>query len=279
MLECLTIRNFQCHRYLQIAFTDPIVSIVGRSDVGKTSIFRAIRWLSLNRPAGNEFISWGSTFTRVSLIVNGQTVVRKRGRSNSYSLGSKKFHAFGQDVPEEIASLLNAGEISFQSQFAGPWLFDRSPGEVARELNKIVDLELIDRTLANLGAGLRKARATVEIGQDRLLKARERLKALAWVPRAAKALDTVQNYNKVLLDITEKRARLWHLVDQGQMLKDRADRTAQASLEAASVLKIGREAAELGEQTNRLRDITLEYIRLRSKRNAFSIVTGKLLYL
>ena len=135
MIESITITNFQAHKKFTLELDPKITVVTGKSDAGKSAIYRALRWLCTNRPSGNEFIRWGTDGTRVKLRVDGRTIIRKRGKGNSYSLDKDSYEAFGSDVPEDIAKLLNLSEVSFQGQFDGPFWFDKTPGEVSRALN------------------------------------------------------------------------------------------------------------------------------------------------
>lgn len=190
MLERLIVRNFQAHEKLRLDLDPLVTTIVGPSDVGKSSVVRALRWLATNRPAGNEFVRWGAEFASIHLTLDdGCKVRRQRGGSiNAYGLDGREFAAFGQDVPPDIADALNLSDVNFQGQLDAPWWFMRSPGEVSRELNAIINLGLIDSTLANIAAEARKAKVTLGIVRERLDAAEAQRDALAWTVQASSEL-------------------------------------------------------------------------------------------
>ena len=113
MLEQLRIKGFQAHTKLTVDLGHPVVSIIGSTDVGKSAILRALRWLATNKPGGDSFINWGSEGAGVFLVADGVTVARLRSKkgNNEYGLkmpGEEKqtFKAFGTKPPEPVALLL-----------------------------------------------------------------------------------------------------------------------------------------------------------------------------
>jgi len=81
----LTLRNFQCHRRLEIPLSQ-ITTIVGSSDSGKSATIRALNYLCLNNLRGNSFITHGKDKCAITLEVDGQQIQRSKTKtSNSYA--------------------------------------------------------------------------------------------------------------------------------------------------------------------------------------------------
>src|SRR4051812_12843842 len=174
MLESLHLVNFQPHQEILLPLSPTITTIVGESDQGKTSLLRALRWITLNLPWGASFTQRGKPFCMATLKVDGHSLARKRqGASNLYSLDGKSFVSFNREVPHEISSLLNLGEVNFQKQLEGPYWFLLSPGQVSRELNSVINLDVIDRVLSSLSSEVKRTRLEVELSKERLERARE----------------------------------------------------------------------------------------------------------
>jgi exonuclease SbcC len=189
MLERLEIVNYQTHERRRLVLDPHVTTIVGASDAGKSAILRALRWVCTNRPIGTEHIRWGAEHCRVSLWVDGQLVRRVRGpNTNEYSLGPKTFKAFGNDVPPAIVNLLNVGPVNWQGQYDAPFWFSETPGEVSRNLNNIVNLGIIDDTLAYLANALRRATTAEEIAAERVATARATKRRWAFVPELERDL-------------------------------------------------------------------------------------------
>lgn len=158
MLESLTIRKFQSHSNTILKFHEGVNVIVGETDIGKSAIVRALRWVIDNRPSGDEFISTGKKNCSVKLKVDGERIRRSKGKENLYRINKREFKAFGQSVPEEVSSLLNISNVNLQSQLDTPFLLSESSAEVARYFNKIVKLDVIDNSLKNISQRIREDR-------------------------------------------------------------------------------------------------------------------------
>lgn len=216
MLDRLEIKDFQVHKHFKLALSQ-IVCIVGPSDKGKSAILRAIRWLMTNRPSGDAFMHYGADLTSVRARVDGSTITRTKGKQNLYKLKGKEFKAFGTDVPSEIADLLNVSDINFQWQHDSSFWFHMTPGEVAKALNNVVDLSIIDRSQTYVAKTLRKANSVVEVAKDRLNAAKTELAELDYVPNLIKAANWLNQLN---IDLEEKSKQCDDLSDQINVIAD-----------------------------------------------------------
>ena len=122
MLERLRLKNFQRHDHLKVKPGVQITAIIGDSDVGKSSICRALRWLALNKPRGSGFIRWGEKDCSVKVRIDGVDIERVKDSSgNRYIVGGKEYKAIGYDVPPDVASLLALGPENFDQQHDSPF--------------------------------------------------------------------------------------------------------------------------------------------------------------
>jgi exonuclease SbcC len=244
MIERIQIRNFQKHSKLRVAFDEKITTIVGPSDAGKSSILRAIRWVAFNRPLGDGFIRHGEEACSVKLWVDGRKVERQKTKGkNVYSIDGKMLSAVGTDVPEEIQRLLNLTSENFQGQHDAPFWFSLTAGEVAKRLNVIVDLEVIDRSATWLASRLRKARTEQEVAERRLQAAVEEQQRLEFVPELAKDFGAVKQSWMAAKVTTEKRDQLRRALEIAVQTSQRAGTLGKAAEqgqvagEAVSVLE------------------------------------------
>ncbi len=220
-IESLHLKNFQIHKDRLIEFSEGLNTIIGDNDHGKTAIIRCFRWIALNRPRGDSFIRrLGSTntlakFSSGHLLMDGHTIVRYRGPKGNYlRLDTRKYQAMGGTVPEDVTNLLNIGPANIQSQHDPSWWFSKTPGEVGKELNAIVNLGLIDQTLANIGSQVRKNRTIVQVSKERLLDARERKRSLCWILEADANLTILERLEGDLIDLNDRQNRLQSLLTQ-----------------------------------------------------------------
>lgn len=200
-VQSITLRNFQRHRRLRVRLDPQITVLTGSSDRGKSAVVRALSWLTLNDFPTAAALRHDSARVKVSANVDGVRLSRSAGSGgNAYRLGDRTFRAFGQGVPEPVARLLNLRPENVQSQLDPPFWLSLTPGQVAGELNEVVNLEAIDRAAAEAASRLRRARATAEVCRERLGAARRRRKALGWTVPLGERLERLEKHAKALAD-------------------------------------------------------------------------------
>jgi len=194
MIDKLRIKNYQRHERLSINIDSNVLAITGPTDTGKSSILRALKWVATNRPLGMGYIRNGCDRVDVSMRVDGVSVKRSRSKDqNSYQLkvnGKRSiFEAIGTDVPEFIEKLLNLGPENFQGQHDPPFWFSLSGSDVAKALNRIVDLSAIDEVAAYLSNELRGQKKVVELFSKRKEDTEEEMKRLEFVSKLTEDYD------------------------------------------------------------------------------------------
>ncbi len=210
MIERLKLQNFQPHKNLTVDFDIGITSIIGSSDRGKTALMRALKWVCTNRPGGFEFITYGEDQVQATLDVSGQRLTRtKSKKKNTYAINGGTLSAVKTDVPEQVQSILNMDSINFQSQHDSPFWFCETAGEVSRQLNRIVSLDILDTTLASIQKQHRAASAEMGVLEDQLVADTADIKALKPWKRVHKDLQTLE----ALGDKVTKTARKCAVLD------------------------------------------------------------------
>lgn len=214
MLKKLVLRNFQKHRKLVIEFDPHVTTIVGPSDAGKSTIIRALRWVSLNKPQGTKFTTWGEDYVKVTLEAE-EVISRSRSSTkNLYKLAGHSFRAFGDSVPTAITDSLKIVPANFQKQHDLPYWFSLSAGQVGKELNQIVNLEVIDKTLATIAARKRKTEGEVEYTKERLKAAKQESQKLEWIQAAQERLREVEQFEERTIGLGVLKDSLAHLLEQ-----------------------------------------------------------------
>ena len=186
MVEWMRVKDFQPHGDFLLELSRGVTCIRGPSDAGKTALLRALRWACCNEPRGDAFVRHGQDPCAVTVGVDGREVVRSRGKGdNSYSLDGQDYKAFGNGVPDPVADMLNVDpSLNFQAQLEPLFWLSKSPGEVARELNRVVNLERIDAVLSRANSEVKRVQDELESLQDERKRLQETVGGLEWAEGA-----------------------------------------------------------------------------------------------
>lgn len=193
----LIVKNFQAQRYLELELSPGINTIVGDSDVGKSSTIRALNWLLMNENPCRDFITWGEDECSVTIEdIDGHTISRVRNdkkKKNIYVLDGQEFASLRQNVPPEISNILKIVEDNFQFQHDLPFWFSNTGGELAKKLNKIINLDVVDFTFNELQQDIKKIKATRTVYETRIEERKESKEILPYLETFKTAIDRIQN--------------------------------------------------------------------------------------
>jgi len=215
MITSLQISNFQSHKKTHLDFLPGVNAITGESDSGKSAIFRALLWVATNRPSGESFRSnWGGD-TEVELKMDGGIVTRTRGKGvNQYVLNGQVMEGIGVDVPAEVAKLLDLREVNIQHQLDSPFLLSETAGEVARQLNAIANLDIIDTATSNIAREVRKHTDDEKTHALELFRIGEEMKPFADLSEQEALLSTIEKHTAVVEQKRQAVIELEELIDQ-----------------------------------------------------------------
>jgi len=197
MIKSISIANFQSHKSTTMDFCPGLNVIAGASDSGKSSILRAMAWIIKNRPSGDAIRNWDCKKTdpvTVEIILddNGkeETLSKERIGSNTRYLSSKfgTLAVVGRDVPEEVTQLLNLSDFNFQTQHDAYFLLNDSPGSVAKTLNDLVGLSIIDTIFKNINSKSLFLKRQSEENQTTIDKLQSEIDQLQYLDEAEREL-------------------------------------------------------------------------------------------
>ncbi|MEM2990175.1 MAG: AAA family ATPase [Halobacteria archaeon] len=206
MIKSVLLQNFQIHRKTKININSKITSIVGPSDRGKSSIVRAIYWVAFNYPSGTNFISHNANGCTVAVIGDGYVIKRRKSvkGENSYIVNDKLLSAVGTSVPEDVANTLRLDKINFQLQHDAPLWFSESSGKVTEHLNKIVNIDLIDRMLKNLASKSRLLESRLVTLQEEKQECEKKVSELSWVAECNEEFGRIEELSKEIAELKLK---------------------------------------------------------------------------
>lgn len=176
MIYSLELNNYEGHKNSVFEFVQGVNVIIGKTDVGKTSVIRSFRWIKDNKPGGESFRSdWGGD-TYVKVNTGDHTIIREKSSINRYKLDNTEFTAFGQDVPKEIKDTLNLTDINTQYQLDSHFLLSSTSGETALFFNKIANLDKIDIGIKRVKKDITSLSNSIKANKDNIKSTKEQLK-------------------------------------------------------------------------------------------------------
>lgn len=265
----IELNNFQRHKKLVVQFSPGITTILGETDVGKSSLLRALRWACQNVPSGDEFVRRGADGVEVRLAIAEKggklTIIRsKKNRENYYQLEcrgdggkvlAKHYRAFGANVPEDIAKALQLDDINFQGQHDAPFWFSESAAEVSRRLNAVIDLSIIDEALSRVAATVRQANERKSVSEERLRELRQEEETLKPQRARVQEFETLYEKHAQKQKAMESANRLEsRILLYGRHQETLRNASAQAT-DAESLLASAATARRLGRQRDQLGDL------------------------
>lgn len=266
MLESLEFGNFLKFKHKIVEFSPSITTIVGPTGSGKSTILRCLEFVATNRqPRKGTWQKDKSKDCIAKLTIDGQIVTREKGKSNnSYYLNSGEFKAFGTGVPEPIAKLLNVSELNFARQLDNPFWFLDTAGQVSRNLNSIINLEVIDTTLANAASEVRSTKNKLIESQRRLEELKTKKDSLKWIVQVDKDLTKLELLDKSIQDLVQKRSRIENIktkVAEASKIKQNA---TEAVLASRNAIQLGQKVVDITDKSERLKVVIKEHERLSS---------------
>ena len=204
----LKIKNFQGHVDSELDIIQPgINSIIGPSDSGKSSIIRAIGALVNNGKMDRRHKSKETS-------VEWRGCKRTRSSSkNEYEVDGEVYKAMRTSVPKALTDTLRLGPVNFRGQHQPYFLLAESSGAVAREMNKLADLGMIDFVSTNLKAELRIHTEKLKGVEGDIEEKRKKIKALEWSIDADRDLREIESIRRRVSDYDRDVAELGHLLD------------------------------------------------------------------
>jgi DNA repair exonuclease SbcCD ATPase subunit len=188
MIKQIRLKNFEKHKAFDAQFSEGLNIICGRTDAGKSAILRAISWVVRHDTLRTGTITHGETSLRVGVKTTGGTVVRfKDSTGYGYKAGGETFLACASQQPKEVSDALQLTDINIQMQEDPVFFLGLTPGKLAEEVNKIVDLGAIDKCSAWLKSNKTKTSTLAEAAKTKAASLAEQAKALDWVVAAQEA--------------------------------------------------------------------------------------------
>ena len=215
MLQSIRL-TMQSHKDTLVEFDPGVNYIIGRSRQGKTAILRALVKVIQNRPIQGierwvhkhnpKNISKAEVTTTDDHSVTWEGTIPQR-----YIVDGEELSGFGQGVPQAVTDALRLGELNIAGQHDRPFLLFDTPGEVARTLNRVVRLDVIDRVLANHASIRRKNGQEIQVNESRIKELTEQQARFPDLEAGAAKLESLEAKHK------EQEIKAWKITGLGSV--------------------------------------------------------------
>ncbi len=208
MIRSTAISNFQSHKNSEIEFSEGLNIITGASDAGKSAIIRALLWAITNKPSGDSYRNWDiKDPVKVKIDFDDGWISKDRsGPKNTYETELGRLEAFRTDIPEEIQNVTKITEFNIQTQHQPYFLLQDSPGEVARKLNDLVGLDVIDRLYKNIGSKISDKKSRVKFSSERISNFESQIENLSYLDEISIIIDELDK-DASQLEIVRQRVQ------------------------------------------------------------------------
>ena len=210
----ITLKNFQGHEESSLDIVRPGINVlVGKSRAGKSAIVRAIEALCGQGPM---YRRRGSKETRVEW--DGCARIRSNTK-NKFEIDG----AMRSDTPKELQDRLRLSAINFRPQHQPYFLLADSPGAVAREMNKLTDLGVIDYVVGALKKSVKDTEAEVKVAAGNVALLEKKVAGFDWAVAAAEDLKKIEDLQAEAVEVGARVSALETVLTELDKIEDYLD--------------------------------------------------------
>jgi DNA repair ATPase RecN len=218
----------------QLDFTiDGFTVMVGRSNIGKSSVLRAIRGLMVNE-GGDHLVRQGSSHCEVHLQCPEIDVLWKKGSGyNDYVINGEAYESVGHHPPDAIAE---AGFRSIEgdreavmpqitpSQFEPLFLLDEKGSIAAEILSDVGRLGDVQEALKRVQSEMREHQNSLRVRREDLEDAQQELETYDGLEDDMKQVEEARRFHDEIARDREEIEMLTRYLDRAEDLQDTIDR-------------------------------------------------------
>lgn len=229
MISDIEIQNFQGHVDTSFSLGPRLNVVKGVSNSGKSNIIRLLIWVLENRPRGDNFrnrdMGKRGLVTGSIAFTDGGWVIREKGKDvNQYLIPTSKdpLKALRTDMPAEVRKITMMKDLNIQSQhpFDQYFMLTKSPGQVAKELNNIIGLSIIDTVTLTINKTVKKTKSEIEFQDQEIKKKETGIKELDWVKSASEEIDHLIKLDNAILSKIDYANDLENLIAEYKDIED-----------------------------------------------------------
>jgi exonuclease SbcC len=235
MITHLKLQNFQSHKNTEVTFTKGLNGIIGSSNVGKSALIRAMRWILFNERYSN-FTTWGQKATRGEITFDsGIKLIRERSKTvNKYIIvengKERELNNFG-DYPEELHLIVKTNflqlddktefNLSAMAQHDSIFLLTQTGSVKAKAINSLIGAHIIDNVLREILLDGRKAKNTLDEATSQIAEKSKEFDELAIVDTLKVTYAQLSALNKQYKEVLARREMLQQLLYKCNIQKEK----------------------------------------------------------
>lgn len=188
MLVEISLTDFQAHANTTLKLRDGFSVVVGPTNVGKSSIVRAVRWLIYDSLRGTRHIRKGKDSVSVKLKLDPENnlnddsevveIERVKGKANRYRFNKTWLDAVGVGVPPEVSKVLkiplvqidkdSTAELNVSMQLDSPFLIMETDSMRAKFLNVLTGVHILDAAVRETNRKVQELSKIKEKSEEQL---------------------------------------------------------------------------------------------------------------
>jgi len=255
----LVLKNFQKHKKREFSFKGGLNVIIGDNNSGKSSIIRAIAWVSTNKPNGDwmrMFDPEGEEGERLTATVemhldSGVIITRTKGNNiNEYRLSTCEdpFTSVGRGAPPApVLDVLGQVQLPMDKSiipFLGtedelPFMISESGPTRGGMLNYLTGIDIGDRMRKGCKKDIRAITADINSHENQKKEVEVRLEKYAELDKMESKLEKIQKADAKIVRMQEKLAKVKSLASKLKKHKVKIKYRKVFLVKARRVIKVG----------------------------------------
>jgi len=235
-IKQVILENFQSYEK-GIFNLDPCLNIiVGISNVGKSSLSRALGFILFGQPWDKSWVRFGAKYCRVIIQTDtGIEVIREKGdKVNRYILKlsnqpEQLFESFGTAVPEQVQQALKIHEVQIDTtdklnlnlagQMDALFLLSQTGSYRAKVLGKLSGATYLDHAIRELNKDKRQITAEKNLKDLEIVELQAQMDKLAVIESYTSVIAELESKLALLAAAEQRLERIRSLFERVKVLK------------------------------------------------------------
>lgn len=284
----LHLSGFQSHTDTTVQFTDGLNVIVGASNVGKSSLLRALRKIIRDSPSGKVFINDSCTEMTLTLTFidssNTTRIIIRRvtPSKNIYTLDAQEFGGFGKEIPAEITAALampsteledgTSLDLYFSDQHDRPFLISETASVRSKLLGNVAGLFVLDRAIIDASKDKRSVVSECDTVRQSVLQLQSEYDSLPVTEPTEKLLDNVdatlvkvKETETLKMSLKELLSTYNQIITEGKSLRTKYEQIPTIDVDFTAIRKQVSSLLFLKELQERYESVSHSLVQIEEK--------------